>query len=146
MMTLASWLAHEETRDEEVNKVMAKDEKDPLYIRVELLIPTTVINNHNLISSNFDLAPKCITNQEQTILHFVDTFAMLGTKSIQDFQRRWHALPHSLQIREYHSLERLRNALERTPLYKRIMQRTNIKWIGLKLCPPLLLGLQEGIN
>lgn len=81
--------------------------------------------------------------QEQIILHFEDTFRMLGTESFHAFQRRWHALPHSLQIKEYPSLERLRNALERTPLYKRIMQRLTIKWIGLKFSPPLLLGLHE---
>lgn len=69
---------------------------------------------------------------------------MLRTKILQDFQRRWHALPYILQVKEYHSLERLRNAFERTPLYKRIMQRMKIGWIGLKLSPPLLLGLQEG--
>jgi len=69
---------------------------------------------------------------------------MLGTKSLQACQRRFHTLPHSLEIREYHSLERLRNSLERKPLYKRIMQRMKIRCIGLKIIPPLLLGLQEG--
>lgn len=34
--------------------------------------------------------------------------------------------------------------MERTPMYRRIMQRLKINWIGLKLSPPLLLGLQEG--
>jgi len=28
-------MTHEETRDEEVKRVMKKDEKEPLYIRVE---------------------------------------------------------------------------------------------------------------
>ena len=71
---------------------------------------------------------------------------MLGTERLQACQRMWHALPHRLEIKEYHSPERLRNALERTLLYKRIMQRLKIKWIRLKLSHPLLLGLQEGRN
>lgn len=40
----------------------------------------------------------------------------------------------------------LRNALDRTPLYKRAMQRLKVNWIRLKLSPPLLLGLQGGRN
>lgn len=55
-------------------------------------------------------------------------------------------MPHNLQIREYHSPERSRNALERIPLYKRVMQILKVKWIGLKLSPPLLLDLKEGRN
>jgi len=34
-MALASWMTHEETRAEEVKKIMAKEEKEPLYIRAE---------------------------------------------------------------------------------------------------------------
>jgi len=45
---------------------------------------------------------------------------------------------------DYQSLEMVTNSFKRTPLYKRIMQRMQFKWIGLKLNPPLLLGLQEG--
>lgn len=48
-----------------------------------------------------------------------------------------------MQIKEHHSLERLRNALEKTPLYKRIVQRLKVNWIGLNFIPPLLLGIQE---
>ena len=29
-------------------------------------------------------------------------------------------------------------------MYKRTMHKMKTKWIGLKLGPPLLLGLQEG--
>ena len=32
-MDLASWLAHEKTMDEEVKKVMEKEDKEPLYIK-----------------------------------------------------------------------------------------------------------------
>ena len=31
--------------------------------------------------------------------------------------------------------------MERAPLYKRAMQAKKIRWLGLKLNPPLLLGL-----
>jgi len=95
---------------------MVKEENEPLYIRVELVSPKVANSNHGLISNDVALAPKYIATQETTILHFEDTFRMLGTKSMQACQRRWHALPHSLHIREYHSPERLRYALEKTPL------------------------------
>lgn len=144
LMDLASWMTHDETRVEEVKKVMEKEEKEQLYIKAELVSPNIVTSNHNLISNYATLAPKYIATQEKSILHFLDTFRLLGTESLQGFQRRWHGLLHSLQIKEYHSPERLRIAFKRTRLYKRIMQRIKIRWRGLKLIPPLLLGLQEG--
>ena len=58
-------------------------------------------------------------------------------------ERIWNSLPHSLKNREYHTLESLRGALEREPLYKRAMQAKNIQWLGLKPNPPLLLGLTD---
>jgi len=36
--------------------------------------------------------------------------------------------------------------LGENPLYKRIMQRLKVRWIGLKLNPSLLWGLQEVRN
>lgn len=81
-MELASWLTHEEIRDEEVKKVMAKEEKEPLYIKEELVSPATIINNDNLISYDSDLAPKYITTQEKSILHFEGTFRLLGIESL----------------------------------------------------------------
>ena len=33
--------------------------------------------------------------------------------------------------------------MERAPLYKRAMQAKKIRWLGLKLNPPLLLGLTD---
>ena len=38
----------------------------------------------------------------------------------------------------------MREALARAPLYKNSMQNIQASWIGLKLSPPLLLGLLEG--
>ena len=40
----------------------------------------------------------------------------------------------------------LREALKRVQMYKRSMQRLKVNWIGLKLSPPLLLGMLEGIR
>jgi len=103
-----------------------------------------VISNHNIISNDAQLAPRYLVTQEHAISHFQNTLRLLGTKRQQAFQRRQNNLPHSLRIRECHFPKRLRNALERTPLYKKAMQRLKINWIGLKLSPPLLLGLLEG--
>jgi len=64
----------------------------------------------------------------------------------QACQRTWNTLPHIVQIIEYHTLKRLKNALAGTPLYKRVMHRFQIKWIGMNLSQPLLLGIQEGSN
>ena len=58
-------------------------------------------------------------------------------------QRRWNNLPHSLNNMEYHTPERLRGALERAPLYKRVMHSKNIQWLGPKPSPPLLLRLND---
>ena len=33
--------------------------------------------------------------------------------------------------------------MERAPLYKRAMQAKKIQWLGINLCPPLLLGLND---
>ena len=38
----------------------------------------------------------------------------------------------------------MREALARVDLYKKSMQILQASWIGLKLSPPLLLGLTEG--
>jgi len=59
-------------------------------------------------------------------------------------KKRWNTLPHNLKIREYHSPQRLRKALNMTPMYEKSMQRLKVNWIGLKLSPPLFLGMLEG--
>jgi len=60
--------------------------------------------------------------------------------------RRWNTLPHSLRIREYHTPNRMMEAMRRVPMYKHSMQSLKANWIGLKFSPPLLLGLLEGIK
>jgi len=70
----------------------------------------------------------------------------LGDDYIHACMRKWNILPHSLQIREYHSPNRMKEALRRVPLYKRSMQSLKANWIGLKLSSPLLLRLLEGVK
>jgi len=38
----------------------------------------------------------------------------------------------------------MREALNETPMYKKALQRLKVNWIGLRLRPPLLLGMLEG--
>jgi len=71
---------------------------------------------------------------------------LLGDDCIHACMRRWNILPQNLQIREYHSSTRTKEALRRVPLYKRSMQSLKANWIGLTLSAPLLLGLLEGIK
>lgn len=40
----------------------------------------------------------------------------------------------------------MRDALERVPMYNKTLQRLKFNWIGLKMSPPLLLGMLEGRN
>ena len=102
-----------------------------------------VISSHNIIFNDAQLAPRYLATQEHAISHFENTLRLLVTESQQACQRIWNNLPHSLWIRKYHSPKRLRNALERTLLYKQVMQRLSINWIGLNPSPHLLLGLME---
>ena len=114
-------------------------------IRAEQSNPIAVINTHNLIANDPKLAPKYLVAQEQVVTHFEDMFKLLGDDSKQACQRRWNTLPYSLQIREYHSLQRMRGALNRTPMYKQALQRLKVNWIGLKLGPLLRnVGRNEG--
>ena len=103
-----------------------------------------IISTHNLIANDPKLAPGYLDAQEQAITHFEDMFRLLVDDSMQSCQRRWNTLPYSLKIREYHSPQRMREALNRTPMYKQALQRLQVNWIGLRLSPPLLLGMLEG--
>jgi len=80
-----------------------------------------IIITHNLITSDPHLAPRYLSTQEKEVSHFADTLRLLGDESPQACQGRWGTLPYNLKIREYHSPERMRDALERTPLYKKAM-------------------------
>ena len=113
-------------------------------IRIEPSDPMALINTHNLLANDPQIAPKYLANQEQAIAHFEDMSKLLGDDCVHACMRSWNTLPHSLQIEEYHSPMRLKEALKRVPMYKRSMQRLKVNWIGLKLSPPLLLGMLEG--
>ena len=103
-----------------------------------------VINTHNLIANDPNLAPRYLATQEQAVTHFEDMFRFLGDDSKQDFQRRGNTFPYNLKIREYNSPDKMREALNITPMYKQALQRLKVNWIGLRLSPPMLLGMLEG--
>jgi len=113
-------------------------------IRVEQSNPMAVINTHNLIANDPQLAPKYLTSQEQEITYFEDIFIQLGDDIMKSCQRRWNTSPYNLKIREYHSPQRVREALNMTPMYKQTILRLKVNWIGLRLNPTLLLGMLEG--
>lgn len=71
---------------------------------------------------------------------------LLGDDIQQARQRRWNTLPYNLEMKEYHPPNRMKDALERVPMYKKTLQRLKVNWIGLKLSPSLLLVMLEGIN
>jgi len=135
---------HEEARTIELKKVMEREETEPLMIRAEQSNPMVVINTDNLIANDPKLAPRYLVAREQVITQFEDMFRLLGDDNMQACQRRWNTLPYNLKIREYHSPQRMRKALNRTPMYKQALQRLKVNWIGLRLSPPLLLGMLEG--
>lgn len=103
-----------------------------------------VISIHNLIANDPKLAPRNLIAKEQAITHFEDMFRLLGYDKMQVFQRRWNTFPFSLKIREYHSPQRIRETLNRTPMYMKALQIFKVNWIGLKLSPPLLLRIYKG--
>lgn len=121
LMALASWMNHEESRATEMKRILAREKNKLLFIRSKQSNPTALINTHNLIANDPLLALRYLAAQEQAISHFEDMFRLLGDDSIHACLRRWNTLPHSLKIREYHSPQRLREALNMTPMYKQSM-------------------------
>lgn len=146
VMAMASWLSHEEKRAAEVRNVMDRELKEPLMIRVEPEDPSALIHAHQHLANNSRALPDYIDRQAQAIAHFEDMERLLGDECVHACTRRWNTLPHSLNIREYHTPTRMAEALARVPLYKQSMQNLQANWIGLKFSPPLLLGLLEGVK
>ena len=144
LMAFASWMNHEEKRAAEVKEIMNRELQEPLLIRAEPGDPTALILAHEHLSTNPPVLSKYMDQQAQAIAHFEDMERLLGDNCIQACTRRWNTLSHSLKVREYHTPTRMREALVRVPLYKKAMQNLQASWIGLKLSPPLLLGLMEG--
>lgn len=103
-----------------------------------------IIITHKPIENDPKLAPRYPTTQEQVVTHFEDVFTLLGDDIMQAFQRIWGTLFYSLKIREYHSHDRMREALNITPMYKKALQILKVNWIGLRLNPPFILGMLEG--
>lgn len=130
---------HEEASAAEMKKMLAREQIEPLMIRVEQSNQIPLIITHNFISNDPHLAPRYIFAQEQEISHFEDMSRLLGDDSMQACLRRWNTLPYSLNIREYHSPQRMREALNKTPMYKQSIQRLKFNWIGLRISPLLLL-------
>jgi len=144
LMAMASWMSHEEKRETKIKKLMVKEQNEPVMIRAEPSYPMALISTHQQLAANPESAPKYANDQAQAIAHFEDMERLLGDDCIHACLRRWNTLPHNLQIREYHFQNKMKEALRRVPLYKNSMQSLKAHWIGLKLSPPLLLGLLEG--
>lgn len=122
-------MSHEEVRAKEVKRVLEREKKEPLCIIPEQINSIVVISTHKIITSDPQLEPRYLATQEKVVAHFQDTLRFLGDESQQACQRRWGTIPYSLRIKEYHSSDRMRDALERTPLYKKALQR--LKSTGL---------------
>ena len=122
---------------------MIRINREPLHIRPEFSSPRGVILNHKEIENDHAIVESYLQTQTQVIGHFDDISRQIEDELIMASQRRWNNLPHSLKNREYHTPNRLRGALERAPLYKRAIQAKKIQWLGLKLSPPLLLGMND---
>ena len=93
LMDLVSGMNHEEARAAEMNKILAREQTEPLMIKVEQSNPMVVITTHNLIVNYPQLAPKYLATQEQAITHFEEMFRLLGDDNMQDFLRRWNTFP-----------------------------------------------------
>jgi len=115
LMAMASWMNHEEKRAAEIKKLMEKEKNEPLMIQAKPVNPIALISVHQLLPNNPQSAPKYISEQAHAIAHFEDMERLLGEDYIHACMRRWNTLPHSLQIREYHSPTRMKEALRRVP-------------------------------
>ena len=62
LMALASWMSNAEDR-EEVKKAMKREGKEPLQIRAEIINPRGVINNHQMIADEANLADIYLNTQ-----------------------------------------------------------------------------------
>ena len=144
LMAFASWLNHEDQRAAEAKSVMNREMSEPLFIRAEPEDPVALISAHQQLAIDPTASLRFMDQQAQAIAHFEDMERLLGESAAQACAHRWNTLAYSLKIREYHSPQRMREALNMTPMYKQTIQRLKVNWIGLRLNPPLLLGMLEG--
>jgi len=118
LMAMASWLSHEEKRAVEIQKIMTRELSEPLMIRAEPEDPSTLIYSHRHLANNPHIAPNYVEREAQAITHFEDMERLFSDNYIHACTRRWNTLSHSLKIREYHSPNRIREAMRRVPLNK----------------------------
>jgi len=95
-MAMASWMNHEELRATEMKRLMIKEQNESLMIRFEPSDPMALINTHNLLANDPQIAPRYLANQAQAIAHFEDMQRLLGDDCVHACMRRWNTLPHSL--------------------------------------------------
>ena len=65
LMALASSMNHEKSRDTKMKIILAREQNEPLFIRDEQSNPMAIINIHNLISNDPQLAPRYLSAQEK---------------------------------------------------------------------------------
>lgn len=63
---------HENSRAAKMKRILAREQNEPLFIRDEQSNPMALINTHNIIANDRQLAPRYLSTQEQTIPHFED--------------------------------------------------------------------------
>lgn len=70
LMALASWMNHGEERVVEMKKILAREQIEPLMIRVEQSNPMVVISTHKIIANDPQLTPRYFASQQQAITYF----------------------------------------------------------------------------
>ena len=85
LMALASWMNQEESRAGHMKRTLAREKNEPLFIRVEQSNPMAIINTHNLIVNDRQLAPRYLAAQEQEISHFDNMFRLLRDDNIHAY-------------------------------------------------------------
>jgi hypothetical protein len=81
MMAFASWLRHEEMREEELKKYKEDEFQTPLWIRVEAARPGDVITSHHNLSLDKEIAPIWTTKQREEMAHLDDSLRLLGEEA-----------------------------------------------------------------
>lgn len=146
LMAMTSWMSHEEKMAVEIYKMMTKELSEPLMIRAKPIDPLALIYAHQHLATNPQIHPDYVDKKARAITHFEDMERLFGDECIHAYMIRWNTFPHSLSIREYHSPNKMREAMRRVPQYTNSMQNLKANCIGLKFNPPLLLGVLEGIK
>jgi len=62
LMAMASWMYHDELREVEMKILLIKEKNEPLIIRVEPSDPMELINTHNMLTNDPQIAPKYLAN------------------------------------------------------------------------------------